>query len=903
MAVHYPETLLPAPSHITGPTWRQYEDGSWFLPEKTLGWQIISWLFEYVNSPAGDGPFVPTLEQARFIAWWYAVDDQGKYAYREGTLRRMKGWGKDPMIGALALAELCGPVAFSHFDDNGNPVGKTRHAAWITIAAVSQDQPLALNTEVPTPSGWTTVGNLSVGDYVLGSDGQPHRVQRETPVLEGLDTYVVRFDDGTEITASASHGWTTQRLTGHGDAYETVTVTTEELAQTVTNSKGRKRHRIPVVGMELPNQELPLDPWFLGLWLGDGATSDSTVSFDYRLRDEYAVLLKPLVQEFQTVVWDNPVPGSNVGTFRIKNNDRTQDDKSFRALLRKAGVLGNKHIPAAYMQAGTDQRFELLRGLIDSDGGIDSAGRAYFVNANRNLVYQFQELVVGLGFRCTVREHGGDGALRAEFNPGNAVRVSNLAYKFERQRPYSSRNRSQHRWVESVTPVESVPVKCIGIDTEDHLFQVSRSRILTHNTKNTFSLFPIMVSKKLKAEYGLSVNRFIIYSEIGGRLEAATASPASMEGNRPTFVVQNETQWWGVGPGGEVNDGHQMAEVIEGNMTKVDGARTLSICNAHRPGDDTVAEMSYLNWLDILAGDAIDTGVLYDALEAPADTPVSEIPFPSDDPEGYEAGVAQLMKGLEIARGDSIWLPLDDILMSVLTAKNDVIESRRKFLNQVNATEESWIAPSEWDRNHDINLPPLRKGERITLGFDGSLSNDHTALTACRVEDGALFLVKVWVPEKYEGHKVPRQDVDAYVRSMFEKYDVVGMRADVKEFEQSVDAWGQDFRRKLKINASPGNPVAFDMRGQQKRFALDCERFRDAVLAGEVKHDNNPVLKAHITNAHQHPTIYDAISIRKPGKESKRKIDAAVTAVLAWGSRQDFLLSKSNTGKGAGLLR
>ncbi|QEA11474.1 terminase large subunit [Mycobacterium phage Anglerfish] len=901
MAVHYPESLLPAPAHIQGPTWRQYEDGSWFLPEKTLGWQIISWLFEYVNSPAGDGPFVPTLEQARFIAWWYAVDDQGKYAYREGTLRRMKGWGKDPMIGALALAELCGPVAFSHFDDNGNPVGKTRHAAWITIAAVSQDQPLSLDTEVPTPNGWTTVGELRVGDYVYGSDGQAHEIKRETQVLNDLDCYRVTFDDGTEVIASASHGWTTERLNGHGNKYEAVTVTTEELAKTVRGSKNRKRHRIPVVGFESQDRNLPVDPWFLGLWLGDGSTKDTTVVFDWSLKGEYEALLKPIVSDFQEIIWNQY--GENWGTFRIKNLDRTRDSDSMRAKLRHIGVLGNKHIPEDYLLAGTEQRRELLRGMMDSDGGIDQNGRAYFVNANRYLVHQFQELAIGLGFRCTVRKHGKDGALRAEFNPGNEFPVSKLAYKYSRQISYGSRNRSQHRWVDSVEKIPSVPVKCIGIDTEDHLFQVTRSRVLTHNTKNTFSLFPIMVSKKLKTEYGLSVNRFIIYSEIGGRLEAATASPASMEGNRPTFVVQNETQWWGVGPGGEVNDGHQMAEVIEGNMTKVPGARTLSICNAHRPGDDTVAEMSYLNWLDILAGDAIDTGVLYDALEAPADTPVSEIPFPSDDPEGYEAGVAQLMKGLEIARGDSIWLPLDDILMSVLTAKNDVIESRRKFLNQVNATEESWIAPSEWDRNHDINLPPLRKGERITLGFDGSLSNDHTALTACRVEDGALFLVKVWVPEKYEGHKVPRQDVDAYVRSMFEKYDVVGMRADVKEFEQSVDAWGQDFRRKLKINASPGNPVAFDMRGQQKRFALDCERFRDAVLAGEVKHDNNPVLKAHITNAHQHPTIYDAISIRKPGKESKRKIDAAVAAVLAWGSRQDFLLSKSNTGKGAGLLR
>lgn len=562
MAVYYPETLLPAPSHIVGPVWREHDDGRWFLPEHTLGWGVISWLAEYVNSPDGNGPFMPTMEQARFILWWYAVDENGKYAYREGTLRRMKGWGKDPLVAAMALAELSGPVAFSHFDAAGNPVGKPRHAAWVTIAAVSQDQ-----------------------------------------------------------------------------------------------------------------------------------------------------------------------------------------------------------------------------------------------------------------------------------------------------------------------------------------------------TKNTFSLFPIMISKRLKAEYGLSVNRFIIYSEIGGRLEAATSSPASMEGNRPTFVVQNETQWWGVGPGGEVNDGHGMAEVIEGNMTKVEGARTLSICNAHRPGDDTVAERSYQNWQDILAGEAIDTGVFYDALEAPADTPVSEIPFPSEDPEGYEAGVAKLLHGLEVARGDSVWLPLDDILMSVLTAKNDIIESRRKFLNQVNAAEESWIAPTEWDANHRLDLRPLTKGDRITLGFDGSLSNDHTALTACRVDDGALFLIKTWIPANYEGEKIPRQDVDAYVRSIFEKYDVVAMRADVKEFEAYVDQWGRDFRRKLKVNASPGNPLAFDMRGQQKKFALDCERFRDAVLNREVLHDGNPVLKAHITNAHQHPTIYDAISIRKPGKESKRKIDAAVTAVLAWGVRQEFLMSNRNTGRGVGVLR
>ncbi|QFP95678.1 terminase large subunit [Mycobacterium phage AbbysRanger] len=558
LANHNPVPLLPQPPHKIGPIWQVREDGSWYLPERTLGWGILNWLAKYVRSPAGGGPFLPTLEQARFILWWYAVDEQGRYAYREGVLRRMKGWGKDPLCAAIAIAELCGPVAFSHFDENGDPVGMTRHAAWITIAAVSQDQ-----------------------------------------------------------------------------------------------------------------------------------------------------------------------------------------------------------------------------------------------------------------------------------------------------------------------------------------------------TKNTFSLFPVMITKEVKADYGLDVNKFVIYSEVGGRIEAATSSPASMEGNRPTLVIENETQWWGVGPDGNVNDGVDMDDVIEGNVAKIPGARKLAICNAHIPGNDTVAEKAYDHWQDVQTGKAVDTGLLYDALEAPADTPVSEIPSEKEDPEGYAEGIAKLMDGLQVARGDSYWLPLEEILGSVLNTRNPVSESRRKFLNQVNAHEDSWIAPTEWDRLALTDkVFQLKKNDRVTLGFDGSKSNDWSALVACRVEDGMLFVLKTWNPEDYPYDEVPREDVDAYVRSAFQRFDVVGFRADVKEFEAYVDQWGRDFKRKIKVNATPGNPIAFDMRGQTKRFALDCERFLDAVLERELFHDGNPVLRQHILNARRHPTTYDAISIRKESKDSSKKIDAAVCAVLAYGARQDYLMSKkSRTGR------
>jgi phage terminase large subunit-like protein len=559
------EGLRVSPPHVIGPTWARTLDGHWFLPERTLGWEILNWLYQYVRTPGGDFAgegFVPTDEQSRFLLWWYAVDENGKYTYREGMLRRLKGWGKDPFAAALALVELCGPVAFSHFDSSGNPVGKRRHGAWVQIAAVSQDQ-----------------------------------------------------------------------------------------------------------------------------------------------------------------------------------------------------------------------------------------------------------------------------------------------------------------------------------------------------TKNTFRLFPIMISQQLKRDYNLDVNKFVIYAGDGGVIEAVTSSPASMEGNRPTFVIKNEIQWWGRGPGGEANDGHEMDAVITGNLGKTANARALSIFNAHVPGTESVAEKAWDNYQDVVGGKVVDTGILYDALEAPADTPVSEIPSKAEDPEGHEKGVERLRQGVLVARGDSYWLPVDTIVQLILDTRNPITESRRKFLNQINAAEDSWISPQEWnlcavtDDSHR-----LKPGDKITLGFDGSKSSDHSGLIACRVSDGMLFVLGHWKPADFPTGEIDRSQVDAVVRSAKERYEVVGFRADVKEFEAYVDQWGEFFKNTLKVNASPGNPVAFDMRGNQKKFAMDCERFRDAVLEGTLQHDANASLKQHVTNAKMFPTTYDAIAIRKATKDSSRKIDLAVCGVLAYGSRQDFLMSKDNRDDGVVII-
>ena len=136
-----------------------------------------------------------------------------------------------------------------------------------------------------------------------------------------------------------------------------------------------------------------------------------------------------------------------------------------------------------------------------------------------------------------------------------------------------------------------------------------------------------------------------------------------------------------------------MSSVIEGNVKKSPGGvcRTLTICNGHVPGLESVAEADYQAFQAVQRGDAVDIGTLYDALEAPADTPISEIPSELEDPDGYKAGLEKLKDGLRVARGDSIWLDLDTIVESILDIRNPISESRRKFLNTIQASEDSWI--------------------------------------------------------------------------------------------------------------------------------------------------------------------------------------------------------------------
>jgi hypothetical protein len=399
-------------------------------------------------------------------------------------------------------------------------------------------------------------------------------------------------------------------------------------------------------------------------------------------------------------------------------------------------------------------------------------------------------------------------------------------------------------------------------------------------TGNTLTMCRAMLDgAPAVAEYGLDVGLTRIFSLGGGKLEPITASAATAEGARPTFVCMDEPHLWT-----ESNHGHDLAEVIRRNLAKArDGsARALETTNAHEVGQDSVAERTYEAWSAQSSGRAVGAStVLYDSREARADTDLGDLD-----------GLVPALRG---TYGDATWVDFERIRDEILDPGTPASVSRRFYLNQLAAAEDAWIRPEQWDALAASDLR-LEDGEEISLGFDGSKSDDHTALIATRISDGAWFTLGVWDPEKYRG-EAPRELIDEAVLIAREKYDVVAFFADLHPFESYVDKWAADFgesrrrsdRSVLCVKATASHTIAWDMRVRSKEFTtVGIERLYDEIVEGRFQHDGHPVVRAHVHNARRRPNPW-GVSVAKEHRESARKIDGLVAGCLSRMARQAYI--------------
>jgi hypothetical protein len=269
--------------------------------------------------------------------------------------------------------------------------------------------------------------------------------------------------------------------------------------------------------------------------------------------------------------------------------------------------------------------------------------------------------------------------------------------------------------------------------------------------------------------------------------------------------------------------------------------------------------------------------LLYDSREAPADIDLADRPT--------------LIEGLRASYGDATWVDLNRIADEVYDPGTPPEESRRFYLNQIVAAADSWVSPVEWDSNAKDDLPALAEGESITLGFDGSLTDDSTALVACRISDGAPFLLGLWekpAGPAGQGWIVPKDQVRDLVAHTFANHDVVGFFSDVAYWETDVDFWREQYGEQLLVKATVRHPVAWDMRGHAADTVRAVEALNRAIVDGECPHDGDPRLGRHVKNARRRPNRW-GVSFGKETRESPHKVDALAAFVLARMARQRVL--------------
>ena len=408
-------------------------------------------------------------------------------------------------------------------------------------------------------------------------------------------------------------------------------------------------------------------------------------------------------------------------------------------------------------------------------------------------------------------------------------------------------------------------------------------------SKDVLRVANAMWSRDARACYGLDCGETrTIARDANGRLEVPPSSEASAEGDPASAVALNEVHHMTAESGG-----HRVAAVALRNVGKSPiyiQARAIQFTNAHQQGSDSEGERSFEAWQNQLRPDYRGRqDILYDSIEANPNLSIT-------DPGELRQAIAQ-------AYMDAPWTDYERKFDEVMDTRTSVADAIRYYLNGLATAEDAWIDP------HRFNVlarpdEHVADGEQITMFLDCSKSGDATGLVCCRLSDGHVFVPEpgIWQPPKGErgkGWLAPRHEVDAAVRATEDRYSVVWFGVDpspaTDDQDESlywaplIEQWHRDFRRRLKLWATPGrNSVLFDMRLSQRGAAERNRLFtemaertaKDIDEDAALTHDGSSALVLHAHNARCRANKWGT-SLGKISRDSGKLVDLAVCMVGA----------------------
>ena len=359
----------------------------------------------------------------------------------------------------------------------------------LAISMPPQHGKLCNNNElVPTPGGWRLHGELRPGDRVFGADGAPIEVLAISE--EANATLEVEFTDGAVIKVHPRHEWTVF-CRGSG-AFKTLE--TQELMKRSLWSGGKKQRAhyqvAPPPVLDFPVRDLPIPPYTLGAWLGDGYRGLPRITHS---PNDAAIICRIEADGYDVSVIsqhkDTGVRTTSFAGTKNKAGPLTRD-------LQTAGVLDAKHVPEIFKLSSVKQRLELLAGMIDTDGCVHQDTRRVCIsNINYAMIEDFADVVRSLGWRATVASFppvtsssgivGKHTVYQLTFSPDIAIPTV-LKRKVIPKWHVLKRKRG----IKVIRPCDPEPGRCIQVDREDGLYLVGKHLIPTHNSEQISRLFP-----------------------------------------------------------------------------------------------------------------------------------------------------------------------------------------------------------------------------------------------------------------------------------------------------------------------------------------------------------------------------------------------------------------------------
>ena len=387
-------------------------------------------------------------------------------------------------------------LQFKQFD-GGNHI-------WIESTGVDgarvRGRQLALDTDIPTPTGFVKLSDLKEGDQLFDEQGNICNITKLHPINISPESYRITFDDGTTVDACAEHRWLTYTkrdrssyskfIRGKSEYQRVPKIkNTKEILQTlkVYNSY-ENNHSIPnCLPVNYPKKDLLVDPYLLGLWLGDGERGGWIETADPEILQEF---------EHRSSI-------NHMGSFNLEPSKSC----AYRVIglttnLRKLGLVKNyngksihknkrfynKHIPQIYMHASAEQRLALLQGLLDTDGCCLKDGTIEFSQVRRELAYQVYDLILSLGIKAHIRKKE-KWRYNVRYQDAYCIKFVTRLPVFKMKRKLQNIKTSNnaimmttHRFIKSIEPIDPVPMRCLTVDSPSHLFLITKSFIPTHNT-------------------------------------------------------------------------------------------------------------------------------------------------------------------------------------------------------------------------------------------------------------------------------------------------------------------------------------------------------------------------------------------------------------------------------------